>query len=112
MGSKRANQRLVVFLGLLCGNSKASPEDAKLENVSLDLSVVIVFMDVVWMKMLVCSIKPERDRQAKCVSLVNNMPGSRPPDSGTFRPVSSPCALLGLSSLELGSVSWNKSISG
>ena len=82
---------------------------------SLDLSVVIVLRDTVWIKMLVCRIKPERDRQTdrqtKCVSFADNIPGARPPDSGTFSPVSSPCALFGLSFLELGSVSCNKSIS-
>ena len=52
----------------------------------------------------------ERQRSSKRQSSVSNVLGPRPPGSGTFPPVSSPCTLLGLSFLELGSVSCNQSI--
>lgn len=99
-------------------------EDATSENVESEF-ISCRCLHTLWIKKLVCSMKSNRDevekegkwgeegrdrgRQGGSVESqrdtgrsVNNMPGSRPPGSGTFGPVGTPCILLGLHSFELG----------
>lgn len=87
-------------------------EDATLENLESEF-ISCHCLHTVWIKKLVCSMKSNRDEvekegkwgekgrergrqggsvesQRETGSSVNNMPGSRPPGSGTFGPVGTP----------------------